>query len=179
MNWTTSGCPSWKTHSLTAVRRRSWPGLVILCVLLASCATASAVRTPSGDPGGRVLTQLRPVRAAIPKHNVIINYANYEEPKMDSCDGQPGTQGWDEAVVQVSFRWKGKVAPLMSFAAAQMAENRWVVTRPEVTYPQPYIGWSKHLLNGTTATSSLDFEDYGTWTLIAEAPPVGKPVTGC
>jgi hypothetical protein len=165
----------------------TWIRFTFCCAFaaaLASCSTATAVLTPTGDPGGRVLEQLRPIRNAIPKHGVVINYAHYQEPHMDSCDGRPGTQGWNEVVVQVSFNWNGKNEPLMYFAAVQMAKNGWVVSRPgQVTRGAytgpPYAGWSKRLQNGTTANASLELEDYGSWTLIATAPPVGRQVSGC
>ena len=172
-------------------RRRLVFGLVVVFLIVAASGVvvwrlshpnayeaAVAALGPTGDPGGRVLAQLSPIRNAIPKRYVHINYAQYQEPHADSCDGQPNTVGWDDAVVQINFKWTGTDTNLnlMYFAETKLAQDNWTVSQED---SPPYLKWSKTLRNKAAATASLEREDDGSWTLLGEAPPVGPGVTGC
>jgi len=130
---------------------------------------------PTGDPGGRVLDQLRPATAALPSDARIV-YRNEVEPRWDSCDGRPGTEGWNDVVMQVHFTTATADINVLSNADAALRRLGWL---PDTSRPAG-SSWRKALANGTTARASLE-HDVGqdAWTLFVLAPPVGRRVSGC
>ena len=150
-----------------------------LLAVLASTAISAAISPgPStGDPGGRILSELRPVGYAIPRDAQIL-YRNDVEPHWDSCDARPGTFGWDPVVVQIHFRSGLSPDDVESNADAQLRKLGW---SSAYQYSAPAIawGWTKQLRNVTEAKAQLEVEADGAWTLIALAPPVGPRAHGC
>lgn len=135
-------------------------------------------RHPGGDPGGRILSQLKSVSAAVPA-NSFVQYAHYDEPRWDSCDGMTGTFGWDDPSVQINFTWSGSPTALISGVKRVLAESGWGAFMPQVNNGVPGAAWKKTLDNGTIAQAQLAAESYGGWSLFAQAPPVGQRVSGC
>ena len=135
---------------------------------------------PSGDPGGRIIAQLRPAVAALPPDARVL-YRNDVEPRWDSCDGRPSTYGWDDVVVQVHFASATGPDAILADADAVLTSQRWssipLARMPDVVQQM----WSKVITNGTTAKISLAEDQYGTneWSLFASAPPQGQRVSGC
>jgi hypothetical protein len=112
-----------------------------------------------------------PLKEAVPA-DARVHYANFQEPHMDSCDGMAGTQGWDDAVVQINFAWTGEAQLLASHVESELTRLGW--------YDPNYSWrWTKTLSNGTVADATLEDDKYEGWTLFAEAAPVGKQVSGC
>ena len=160
-------------------RSPRWKYAVVLgLVILAAFGIWSAASfRASGDPGGRILVELQPVRSAVPKNSEIV-YRNDVEPLWDSCDGRPGTFGWDAVVVQIHFRSALSSAHIESNADAQMRNLGWM---PDTRFSTsiPTVAWTKQLRNVTEANAHLELEADGAWTLIASAPPVGPRARGC
>lgn len=153
-------------------------GLVVLLVV-GGVAFGIVQSGPSGgDPGGRILSQLKPISLAVPP-TAVIGYAHYVEPQMDSCDGRPGTQGWDDVVVQIYFQWSGSSSSLLSYAKDRMSKLGWGAYKVEIQNGVPGGDWIKQLGNGSVAQVQLGAESYGGWTLFATAPPIGRRTSGC
>lgn len=150
-----------------------------MALLLAAAALGLWVAlTPpsSGDPGGKILSELRPVGYALPR-NADIVYRHDTEPMWDSCDARPGTFGWDQVVVQIHFRSRSSAADVESNADSQLRRLGW---KPAYQHSDPITWvWTKVLRNVTEAKAVLEVEGDGAWTLIALAPPVGPQAHGC
>jgi hypothetical protein len=149
----------------------------------------------SGDPGGKVMTELVPTVSALPGHgtsalpwvnqipqSLMASYAIKIEPFQDSCDGIAGTQGWSQVVVQAGFRWTEGLSALDSYIDPRFAMLGWrAVPQPGASNP-PAQNWIKTLKNGSRARVSV-FQGMGTysshWQLDAIAKPVGKAAGGC
>ena len=149
---------------------------------------ASGPAQASGDPGGKVLSQLAPAASALPGYgtpdlpwttqpSLTQPYLIKSEPKRDSCDGRAGTEGWGQVVVQASFRWPGSHSALFVKVGSGLSALGWNQT------PIPGQNeaiWKKSLNNGSAATAMLSLSPLGDpdWEFVALAPPVGKPA-GC
>jgi len=133
----------------------------------------------TGDPGGRILAQLRAVQTGVPK-SASVNDSEFDEPfRLDSCKGKPGTQGWNDVVANISFQWSGSRAFLVSYVAEHLRKMGWGHFTVQYGYGAPSWQWTMRLANGTTALAGLDHGYKSTWGLSADAPPVGKRASGC
>jgi hypothetical protein len=153
-------------------------GLVVLLVVCGVTFWIAQSGDSGGDPGGRILSQLRPTSLAVPK-TATIGYANYVEPRMDSCDGRAGTQGWDDVVVQIYFQWNGSSSSLLSYANGRLSQLGWGSFKAQTQSGVPGGDWLKQLSNGSVAQVQLGAESYGGWMLVTTAPPVGHRASGC
>jgi hypothetical protein len=124
------------------------------------------------------LDQLRPVSHAVPP-SAKIEYAHYDEPAWDSCDGMAGTWGWDDPSVQVEFSWQGSSTSLLDHAKAALAHDGWGGFAQQVQNGVPGGAWTKKLSNGTTAQVQVGSDGGGSWFVFGQAPPVGQPSSGC
>lgn len=132
----------------------------------------------TGDPGGRILAQLKPVAYALPPGSHV-NYRHLVEPHQDSCDGNPATRGWSQVVAQTNFDWSGSPQQLVDIIKSRMQALGWSFS-PATDNGLPAGQWTKTLTGGTTAGTALGVEAGGSaWTLLAIAPPVGRPAAGC
>jgi hypothetical protein len=143
----------------------------------------------SGDPGGKILNQLTPAASALPGYGTTslpwsaqpstsVPYLTKTEPRMDSCDGMAGTQGWSQVVVQGSFRWEGSHEALFVKVASGLRALGW----HRMQIPSDYQAmWTKRLDNGTIASSALNLSPLGdpNWEFIALGQPAGRAVSGC
>ncbi len=145
---------------------------------IVTLAVADHFNQKTGDPGGRILSQLRLTEVAIPPGSKIA-YANYQEPQLDSCDGKPSTLGWNDAVVQISFNWSGTDRSLVTFANQQLAAHGWSVHIWSIQQNLTSAGWTKQLENGSRSEVELSREANGGWLLLAQAPPLGRHVSTC
>jgi len=160
----------WRTPGV-----RVWVVLVVALVGLGIAIWASEGPGP-GDPGGHIMGQLRAVKGALPSL-ASVNYAQYVEPHQDSCDGNPATRGLSDVTLDINFQWPESPATLVDQVSRNLDSHGWSNRMVSLT---PAGGsWEKRLTNGTTATAVLDHNGDGSWVLIADAPPVGKRVTGC
>jgi hypothetical protein len=166
-----------------------WPGVVVIVLLTAGGWWLFNRTQASGDPGGKVLNQLVPAASALPGYGTsslpwVSNpsltqaYLIKSEPKQDSCDGRPGTEGWGQAVVQAGIAWAGTTVELISQVGDRLAALGWHRLSTSTT-GSGGVSWAKQLSNGSTASASLDPEQGTDWEFVAIAPPVGKAASGC
>ena len=183
----------------SARARWKWGGIVLPLVIgLTGCgasSSTSATTTPAptaagavGDPGGRILAALRTATSAVPAR-AHLNWAHFDEPKLDSCDGQPGTWGYDPVTVQVDFSWQESQSTVLASVrhALELTGWRWTEPTPPTFPGQNYgtadaIGtWVRTPRGGRSATAALFSDTYAhaEWSLIAEAPATLPPPKGC
>ena len=147
--------------------------LVTAAVLSGCVQSATDPPSSSPDPGGRILSELQTAVAALPADATVI-YRNDVEPHWDSCDGRPGTFGWDNVVVQIHFSSPSAPAGMFANAVSQMTARGWTV-RDRHDYTD--LVWTRQLRNGTEAKAQLS--EVGGWTIYAFAPPIGPRASGC
>ena len=163
--------------------------LLPLVIALAGCGTSPSTSTTSapaptstgavGDPGGRILAALRTAASAVPAR-AHLNWSHFDEPKPDSCDGRPGTRGYDPVSVQVHFSWHEPQDIVLASIRHALEGIGWQWTDPApVTFPGQNYGtadaigtWARTLPGGRPATAALFADTYAhaAWSLIAEAP---------
>ena len=131
-----------------------------------------------GDPGGRILSELRTISKAVPP-DATVAYEHYDEPMWDSCDGRAGRGGWDNVVAQINFAWSGSPTGLIGEVGTVLEQSGWGNYRPLVDDGIPGAEWSKNLRTGTGASVQLTAEPDGSWTLIGQALPIGTRPSGC
>ena len=104
-------------------------------------------------------------------------YRHLDEPLVDSCDGNPSTRGWSSVVAQVAFRSPLAAESVLEDVDSRLSAVGWRYTGRGVANGQPEGYWSRSLENGSAAHANLTIEPGGQeWVLVAEAPPIGKPV---
>jgi hypothetical protein len=148
----------------------------------------------SGDPGGRIMQQLTPTASALPGYGTVAlpwvqelppsldaSYIIKIEPRPDSCDGRPGTQGWSPVAVQSRFQWGQGLPALIAYMEPRLAKLGWSIqAEPQLSVP-PNQNWAKTLRNGTRANLSVTQEGGSTsavWQLVAQGASIGES-TGC
>lgn len=167
-----------RRSSKRPISRRLVVGIAVAILVFASVLVFWVFRGGNPDPGSQILRQVASIRSAVP-HGVVINYANLDEPRIDSCDGIPSTRGWSDVVAQINFNWSGSPSALVASVNQHLIDVGWVDFEAESNNGQPGGAWQKRLTNRTTARAQLSVEPLGSWTLFASAPPVGKRVSGC
>jgi hypothetical protein len=152
--------------------------LLVLGTLFAVFTAGSACTVGStGDPGGRILGELQPASTAIAP-DAKIRYRHDDEPRWDSCDGRPGTFGWNDAVMQIHFASALSSTAVSSHANAALLGLGWKA----VYNSGVQVGWQKRLTNSSYAHAQITDDnqiDLGTWTLFVSAPPAGQRASGC
>jgi hypothetical protein len=153
--------------------------------VIASCVIVALSGCGHGDPdpGGRILDALKTVQAAVPSDATDVS-TQYAEPHWDSCDGRPGTEGWSDVTVDVSFSSDRPGQELVGGAAPELAAAAWSVERADTSPLGPYESWTRTLDDGTILHASLGpgTPDNGAtiiWYLYASAPPHGRRASGC
>jgi hypothetical protein len=153
-------------------------GAVVLAAVMAAGIGWGLMSSASGDPGGKVLTQLVPVVSALPT-GTSMTYLWKMEPTQESCDGIAGTQGWSQVVVQTAFRWRESPRALFAAMNGRLIRIGWGHGASQDGSPPGYQ-WTKILSNGTKADLTVDEEPSSSlWQLDAVASPVGKAASGC
>ena len=144
----------------------------------------AAVNGPEADPGGRILHQLQTVSAALPSDAQVI-YRNEGEPKWDSCDGRPGTFGWDSVVIQIHFPSRTTTTTVVQRADQKLHGLGWSSEDHRDVSGATQIGWTRQLDNGSLARAQLTnvIPHQGStsqeWDFYATAPPVGRQASRC
>jgi len=173
-------------QALTRSRRRLVAAFALVIVL--SAITTWFVRAsivgPTADPGGRILNTLEATEAALPQDSRVL-YRHELEPNWDSCDGRPGTFGWDNIVVQIHFESQSSSDAVVQGVDRAFRRLGW---NPDYVNNQPtfiQVGWTRRLDNGSVAKAQLSdgVPDQSAatprWDLFVAAPPVGPQVSGC
>ncbi len=138
-------------------------------IVAATVALALDLLNPPGDPGGRILARLRLVAHAVPKGSPIY-MAFFDEPRVDSLDGIPGTQCLDDVTVQINFQWRGSGEKLIDYASARLARLGWSAPVVSESNGSPLARWRNVRRHWYV---SLENDGPFGWELLAQAPPVG------
>jgi hypothetical protein len=158
--------------------------LVIGLSALTTWLVRAIIAGSAADPGGRILNTLRATEGALPQDARVL-YRYELEPKWDSCDGRPGTFGWDNIMVQIHFDSQSSSDAVVQRADRALRRLGW---NPDYVNNQPtfiQVGWTRHLDNGSVAKAQLSdgVPDQSAatprWDLFVAAPPVGPQVSGC
>jgi hypothetical protein len=177
------------TGATGALRRRLIVGGSVIALVLGGWWLYSR-STASGDPGGRILSQLAPAASALPGYgtpalpwssqpSVSQPFLIKSEPHRDSCDGMSGTGGWSEVVVQGAFRWSGTHEVLFDQVGSRLTALGW--RRVTIPTASDEAVWKRKLDSKSTATAMLNVSPTGdpNWEFDVTAPPAGNPATGC
>lgn len=129
-----------------------------------------------GDPGGRIMAVLREAKAAVPEGAHVLLLQD-DGPHWDSCDGRDGTFGWDDVTYYVRFTSDMPAPEVFRAADAALLVEGWTRTGGD---GNAFGSWSPAgtRLAGAEARLSYDVQSR-VWGLIATAPPVGRPSSGC
>ncbi|HET6877931.1 MAG TPA: hypothetical protein VFH38_10415 [Jatrophihabitans sp.] len=124
------------------------------------------------------MQQIAPVLGAAPSA-AHVTFRQKTEPVWDSCDGEPGTFGWDNVTVLAEFRGGGSPTAIVHRVRDAMRHLGWI-------YRARFSGrgiwyWYRSLSNGKLARAELDGPSQGTdkWDLLARAQPSARRVRGC
>jgi hypothetical protein len=173
-------------QAITRSRRMLVAALVLVIGLsaLTTWFVRASIAGAAADPGGRILITLRATERALPQDAHVL-YRNELEPKWDSCDGRPGTFGWDNIVVQIHLESQSSSDGVVQGADQAFRRLGW---NPDYVNNQPtfiQLGWTRRLDNGSVAKAQLSDgvpDQSGTtsrWDLFVTAPPAGPQVSGC
>ena len=164
-------------------RDRLVGGLSLVLVAGAVTAAWSASLSSHGnpDPGGHRLSAIKTVAEALPADaRVVLRQAN--EPRWDSCDGRPGTFGWDNVSSSVQFRTGTSAGKLIADADRALRAGGWHYANRLDSPLGPGVRWTQTVAGSAFATAMLTpgaSGDGTSWYLTAEAPPQGRRVSGC
>jgi hypothetical protein len=142
----------------------------LIVIAAASVALVDRLHNPPGDPGGRILAQLRLTTDAVPRDATILR-SFYDEPRPDSLDGLPGTQCLDDVVVQVNFHWSGSANRLFDGANSRLVELGWRAKSRDQDPGPADADWTDPRHRDWNV--SLENEGPFGWELVAQAPSVG------
>jgi hypothetical protein len=158
------------------VRRRHTKS-VFLALILVAALTGCGRGDP--DPDGRILTALKSVEAALPSDATVVR-REYIEPKWDSCDARPETEGWSDVMVLLEFQTDMDPEVLGEHAGRALELAGWVDDGVSATPYGRWWSWTQTLADGTVARAGLaPTAVEGSWELSAVAPPHGRRVSGC
>ena len=172
-------------------RRRKWQTPILVGVIVAALTVAAAflvivliVHKGHGnpDPGGRRLTALRAVAAALPPDARVL-VRNEGEPQWDSCDGRAGTFGWNEVEVDFEFTTNAAAGSMLAAAARTLTRLGWTVSQ-YTGLGGPHLSGRRTIAPGIPLRAVLS-ADYATgglvvnWDLSALAPLNGRESSGC
>jgi len=138
----------------------------------------------SGDPGGRLLAEVRlAVTTAVPP-GADTSPLVTREPYIDSCDGRAATRGWQPATVAIRLATVLPAADLAAQVDGRIGPLGWHRTTSEKGVAGEYFRWEKQVATGTAALTMNSDETprpdpRHPWDILAVAPAVGRPATGC
>jgi hypothetical protein len=145
------------------------------------------------DPDGQTLIALKSVETALPPFAVDVS-RQYVEAVWDSCDGRPGTFGWSDIGVYLTFGTAQENSVVVAYVTARLESIGWTGPEPRTTTTASpgevlsqtssfRLRFVRTLANGVDAVARLDaWTPDGqtiTWSLTAIAPPQGPRASGC
>lgn len=141
------------------------------------------LRHPDGDPGGIRVTALSSISAAVPA-DAKVQLHQAAGPVWDSCDGRPGTKGWNDVSNEYQFTSGSPVDTVVAGAKATLKGAGWAQTSTFKFPLGPAIEWTKTLEGNVLAHALLSVNNRGAntatyWDLSASAPSAGPQVSGC
>jgi hypothetical protein len=183
---------------LLITRRRVATSIVVALAVIVlgtgAVVWASVTGHQGGDPSGRLMAKLTPLVRVVPGFETgpvpwssfpcdscqfPERYAIKVEPHWDSCDGKPGTFGWDPVVIQVGFRWRGTTQALASVLNSRLAARGWAAGAPAWADAGAY---TSVFPPGYAPSEALVVEppvNGDGWMALMEARPDGQLASGC
>ena len=131
-----------------------WSELSLLLVAGAVTAAWAASLSNHGDadPRGHLLSAVKTVAEALPADaRVVLRQAN--EPRWDSCDGRPGTFGWDNVSTSVQFRTGVSGGKLIADADRALRAAGWQYANRLDSPSGPGARWTQTVAGSTFATA--------------------------
>jgi hypothetical protein len=154
-------------------RRLAGAGIVAAVVVGLLALAGQGGPHSGGDPGGRILAELKPAAAAVPAGAQVLSHED-SEPSWAACDGAPGS-GWTEASVTVQFSVSLSSSQLVDRADRQLVGRGWRLVQASGTGAT----WTKAVAGGVQAAAVLSPADRsGVWWLRASAPAQGAQFAG-
>jgi len=157
-----------------------WP--VVAALLVGASLVLSACGHAGGDPGGRVLGELRPVLSAVPSGSSMVKRQKGDSAwESGVCPDNPHS-GWTEVYVGANFTTNLSHDAVVSDVNAVLVRHGWkrhdiVVTRSQ----GPVVHWWKHVATGHLADVFAFPVPAGSenWLLTASWEPPGFSLAGC
>ena len=153
---------------------------VAAAVVLAGCGLGGPQPVGNPDPGGRLLTAIKPVLAVAPA-GARISSRDTVKPMWDSCDGVASSYGWDDPRVELDFTGGGTDAQVVAHLKSALRTLGWTFDTADSDPTGPWF-WHRTVAGGVQGTVQLlggsAFTPSG-WNLQASTPPATRPVTGC
>ena len=174
-----------ETNRRVRPRARGVIGLGVVLVIGVAGLTLWPSRhdRPGGDPGGRLLTALRPVAAAVPAGATGIAIESSDAVWSPACPDNPGGRaGWSAVRVTARFTDVAPGPRVVDAIGAALGAEGW--SRHDASFG-PSQGtvarWTKRLDASTMAEATAYPIPVGTtrWNLTATAKPPGFALPGC
>lgn len=146
-------------------------------LLLAACGHGS------GDPGGMVLRELKPVATAIPPRASDVR-ARFNDPTWQSkCPDNPYERsGWSQVAVSATFDADNPETDVIASIDADLVHLGWSRNDTAVTAGQgPVAHWTRSVGGGRRADAFAYPVPAGSdhWWLTASWDPPGFALPGC
>lgn len=182
------------TERLARDRRRQREVLLLaLVAVVAAVGIWAATRSAGhsgGDPGGRILNSLQPVKKVIPAGAADIDTITSDSTYSTKCPDNPGGKaGWSAVIVVSNFRSRLPSPDVVADIGNRLARLGWHRVAPvwDHNFDQyrPQAAWQKTLFRGQIASATVyqlpvgSGPDIGTWHFGANAKPPGYAVPGC
>ena len=154
-------------------------GAALIVLLAAGVAYWLHPKRSNPDPGGRILAQLARVAGALPSDATVL-YRRDGEPTWDSCDGVGSTAGWTDASVTLGFT-TGQTADLLLAHVQNVVASLGWGSFARAPVPGLTASWSRDI-DGSPGPARLQLSNSsgtGGWLLLAQAPAIGRAVSGC
>lgn len=147
-------------------RRLAGAGIVAAAVVGLVALAGQGPPHPGGDPGGRILADLRPAAGAVPAGSEVLSRQE-SEPSWVTCDGAAGS-GWTEVRVDVQFSAPLSYDQIVAGMNRRLADRGWQQTSAAGGT------WTRAVAGGGQAVAALGAGGQaGAWWLYVTAPAQG------
>jgi len=143
----------------------------------------SASDNAGGDPGGRILKDLQPASAAVPRDSTDVVTHNNDSIWSGACpDNASGRAGWSEVNVYTTFMTSLSKVQVTDAVNAVLVRQGWL--RHDVSFGRGQgvnAHWTKRLASGTVGEAAVYPVPAGStnWLLSVASKPPGFALPGC
>lgn len=166
--------------------------VVVLAVGLSISGCSGTSRGSPGDPGGRLMAELRKTTLPAVPAGFPVSYRQFVDSHWDSCDGVPSTAGYDPVSITIVFKRSDSEALLERAISRRLRAVGWhkaSKNHPGVPLTWPPGGhrvwtdtslwnWSRWLSFHRPALLDVSIQ-VGQVALYSETPATKPPPTGC
>jgi hypothetical protein len=154
-------------------RQLAGAGIVAAVVVGLVALAGQGERHSGGDPGGRILADLKTATVAVPTDAQVLSHEEVE-PSWVACD-RAGGSGWTEARASVQFSTRRAQSQLIDGVDRQLAGRGWRTADASGAG----AAWTKALAGDGQAQAALvPAERSGVWWLRLSAPAQGARFAG-